>query len=76
MEVETTGKFAGLGIEDPGNGFVKVISPMDDTPASRAGIKAGDIITGLNGKTVQWLSLEDALEPDARAAQLENHADD
>ena len=63
MQVETKGEFGGLGIEVvPENGFFKVISPMDDTPASKAGIKAGDIITGLNGKTTQGLSLEDALE--------------
>jgi len=63
MKIQTTGQFAGLGIEvTQENGFVKVVSSMDGTPASRAGIRAGDIITALNGKTVQWLSLEDALE--------------
>jgi carboxyl-terminal processing protease len=62
MQVETKGEFGGLGIEViPENGFFKVISAMDDTPASTAGIKAGDIITGLNGKTTQGLSPEDAL---------------
>ena len=63
MQVETKGEFGGLGIEVvPENGFFKVISPMDDTPASKAGIKAGDIITGLNGKTTQGLSADDALD--------------
>ena len=47
MQEDTAGKFAGLGMEViQENGFIKVISPIDDTPASRAGIRAGDIITG------------------------------
>ena len=63
MKIQTSGQFAGIGIEvTQENGFVKVVSSMDGTPASRAGIRAGDIITALNGKTVQWLCLEDALE--------------
>jgi carboxyl-terminal processing protease len=63
MQVETTGEFGGLGVEVvTENGFFKVVTPMDDTPASKAGIKAGDIITGLNGKFVQGLSPVDALE--------------
>ena len=58
MQADTNGKFAGIGIEVvPENGFLKVISRMDNTPASKAGIKAGDIITRLNGKSVQGLSL-------------------
>ena len=63
MAVETSGKFGGIGIEvAPENGFLKVISLMDDTPASKAGIKAGDIITRLNGKPVQGLSLENMID--------------
>ena len=59
MQVETTGVFGGIGIEVvPENGFMKVISPMDDTPASKAGIKAGDMITGVDGKSAHGLSLE------------------
>src|SRR2546421_370598 len=63
MQVQTKGEFGGLGIEvTQDNGFIKVISPIDDTPASKAGIKAGDIITALDGKTVQGLSLNDAVD--------------
>src|SRR6187200_111065 len=63
MQVQTKGEFGGLGIEvTQENGFIKVISPIDDTPASRAGVKAGDLITALDGKTVQGLSLQDAVD--------------
>jgi carboxyl-terminal processing protease len=63
MQVQTKGEFGGLGIEvTQDNGFIKVVSPIDDTPASRAGVKAGDIITALDGKTVQGLSLNDAVD--------------
>ena len=63
MQEDTAGKFGGLDMEvSQENGFIKVISPIDDTPASMAGIRAGDIITGLNGKTVQELSMGDVLE--------------
>jgi len=63
MQVQTRGEFGGLGIEvTQENGYIKVISPIDDTPAQRAGIKPGDLITHLNGKTVQGLTLQDAVE--------------
>ncbi|HTI84687.1 MAG TPA: S41 family peptidase [Acetobacteraceae bacterium] len=63
MQVQTKGEFGGLGIEvTQDNGFIKVISPIDDTPAAKAGIKAGDIITALDGKTVEGLSLQDAVD--------------
>jgi carboxyl-terminal processing protease len=63
MTVQTRGEFGGLGIEvTQENGFIKVISPIDDTPASRAGIKAGDLILALDGQTVQGLSLNDAVD--------------
>ncbi len=63
MQVNTRGEFGGLGIEvTQEGGYIKVISPIDDTPAMRAGVKAGDLITGLDGQTVQGMSLNDAVE--------------
>lgn len=63
MQVQTRGEFGGLGIEvTQENGYIKVISPIDDTPASRAGLKAGDLILALDGQTVQGLSLNDAVD--------------
>jgi carboxyl-terminal processing protease len=63
MQVQTRGEFGGLGIEvTQESGFIKVISPIDDTPASRAGVKAGDLILALDGQTVQGLSLNDAVD--------------
>jgi carboxyl-terminal processing protease len=63
MQTETSGKFGGLGIEvGMESGVVKVISPIDDTPASRAGIKAGDYIVKINDTQVQGKSLSEAVE--------------
>jgi carboxyl-terminal processing protease len=63
MQVQTRGEFGGLGIEvTQDNGYIKVVSPIDDTPASRAGIKPGDLILSLDGHTVQGLSLNDAVD--------------
>jgi carboxyl-terminal processing protease len=63
MQVQTRGEFGGLGIEvSQEGGYVKVISPIDDTPAARAGIKPGDLITNLNGASVQGLTLQEAVE--------------
>ena len=62
MQTETSGKFGGLGIEvTMESGVVKVISPIDDTPASRAGIKAGDYIVKIDGEQVQGKSLMEAV---------------
>lgn len=62
MSEQTKGKFGGLGIEvTMDNGLVKVVSPIDDTPAFKAGIKAGDYITHIDGETVIGLSLNDAV---------------
>jgi carboxyl-terminal processing protease len=63
MEAETRGEFGGLGIEVAlENGFIKVVSPIDDAPATKAGIRAGDIITHLDDEPVQGLTLEQAVE--------------
>ena len=63
MQVQIKGEFGGLGIEVTlDNGFVKVISPIDDTPAARAGIRPNDYITHIDGELVQGLSLNDAVE--------------
>jgi carboxyl-terminal processing protease len=63
MQVQTRGEFGGLGIEvTQENGYVRVISPIDDTPAARAGVKPGDLITHLNGQSTQGLSLQEAVE--------------
>ena len=62
MQETTSGEFGGLGIEvTMEDGFVKVIAPMDDTPAARAGIMSGDLITHINDEAVQGLSLEQAI---------------
>src|SRR5918912_5053 len=63
MKVQTRGEFGGLGIEvSMESGLVKVVSPIDDTPAARAGLKPGDLITHLDGNPVQGLTLPEAVE--------------
>lgn len=63
MSEQTKGKFGGLGIEvTMESGVVKVVSPIDDTPASKAGLKSGDYITNIDGQTVIGLSLNDAVD--------------
>jgi carboxyl-terminal processing protease len=63
MQVQTRGEFGGLGIEvTMESGLVKVVSPIDDTPAYRAGLKPGDLITHLDSEAVQGLSLAEAVE--------------
>ncbi len=63
LRIGTTGQFGGLGIEvGMENGFVKVISPIDDTPAQRAGIKAGDLIVRLDDKPVKGMTLQEAVK--------------
>src|SRR5271163_1964828 len=63
MKVQTRGEFGGLGIEvSMESGLVKVVSPIDDTPAARAGLKPGDLITHLDGDPVQGMTLPEAVE--------------
>ena len=63
LKIGTTGKFGGLGIQvGMEDGFVKVISPIDDTPAFRAGLQSGDLIIRLDGKSVKGMTLNDAVK--------------
>ena len=63
MQEQTKGEFGGLGIEvTMESGLVKVVSPIDDTPASRAGVQPGDFIIGIDGKPAVGLTLQDAVE--------------
>jgi carboxyl-terminal processing protease len=62
MQETTHGEFGGLGIEvTMEDGIIKVVAPMDDTPAARAGIRSGDLISHINGEAVQGLTLEQAV---------------
>ncbi len=63
LQETTSGEFGGVGIEvGMENGFIKVISPIDDTPATKAGIEAGDLIIKLDGETVKGMALEEAVK--------------
>lgn len=63
MQVQTRGEFGGLGIEvTMENGLIKVVSPIDDTPAFKAGVEAGDLITHIDGEPVMGMTLSEAVE--------------
>ncbi len=63
MQIQTKGEFGGLGLQvTEDQGIIKVISPMDDTPAAKAGMKPGDLILTLDGRSVEGMSLDDAVE--------------
>jgi carboxyl-terminal processing protease len=63
MQIQTKGEFGGIGIEvTEENGLVKIITPIDNTPGAKAGLKAGDYIAAINGGSVQGLSLNDAID--------------
>jgi carboxyl-terminal processing protease len=63
MQVQTRGEFGGLGIEvTEDNGLIKVVTPIDDTPASRAGILSGDVISAIDGEDVDGMTLNQAVD--------------
>ncbi|HTV85111.1 MAG TPA: S41 family peptidase [Dyella sp.] len=63
LDEDTTGQYGGLGIEVmEDNGMLRIVSPIDDTPASRAGIKPGDVITSINGKTITPDNIDDMFD--------------
>ncbi|HRK18987.1 MAG TPA: S41 family peptidase [Hyphomicrobiaceae bacterium] len=63
MQIQTRGEFGGLGIEvTMENGVIKVVSPIDDTPAAKAGVQANDLITHLDGEQIMGLTLEQSVE--------------
>ena len=63
MQVQTSGEYGGLGIEVTSeNGYVKIVTPIDDTPASRAGLEAGDYLSEINGKSIVGLPLNEAVK--------------
>jgi len=62
LETVTTGEFGGIGVEIiPENGFIKVIAPLDDTPAYNAGIKAGDLIVRINNQVIKKMTIREAI---------------
>lgn len=63
MQVQTSGQYGGLGIEvTMEDGFLKVVTPMDDTPASQAGLESGDLLTAIDGKPIVGQTLSDAVK--------------
>ena len=63
MQIQTKGEFGGVGIEvTMEDGLVKVVSPIDDTPAARAGLKTGDYIAAIDGNAIQGMALNDAID--------------
>jgi len=63
MQIQTKGEFGGVGIEvTMEDGLIKVISPIDDTPAAKAGLKTGDYIAAINGDSIQGMGLNDAID--------------
>ena len=77
LQVGTQGEFGGLGIEvGMEDGFVKVVAPIDDTPASRAGVKSGDLIVKLDDTSVKGMTLNDAVKRMRGKPNTHDHAHD
>src|SRR5262249_29383976 len=69
LQVQTTGEFGGLGLEvTMEDGAIKVVAPIEDTPAAKAGIQSGDFITAIDKEDIQGLTLEDAVEKNRGSA--------
>src|SRR6202166_3542374 len=63
MQVQTRGEFGGLGIEvTQEDGVIKVVTPIDDTPAAKAGILSGDLISAIDGESVDGMTLNQAVD--------------
>ncbi|MFR8204997.1 MAG: S41 family peptidase [Alphaproteobacteria bacterium] len=76
MNEQTKGKFGGLGIEvTMENGVVKIVSPIDDTPAAKAGLKPGDYITNIDGEQVIGMSPQRCRRQNARQGRFKSKAD-
>ena len=78
MQVQTRGEFGGLGDRESRwkTGLIKVVAPIDETPAAKAGVMANDIITHLDEEPVQGLTLNQAVEEDARPGEYQDQAQD
>ena len=75
MQIQTRGKFGGLGIEiTKEEGLIKVVAPIDETPAAKAGIMANDIITHINEEPVQNLTLNQAVDKKTRPREHQDQA--
>ena len=75
MQIETRGKFGGLGIEiSKDEGLIRVVAPIDETPAAKAGIMANDIITHINEEPVQNLTLDQAVDQNTRPREHSDQA--
>ena len=76
MKESTSGEFGGLGMEiGQEDGFVKVVAPIEDTPAERAGVKSGDFIVKIDNTSTRGLTVSEAVKKNARQTGYQNHPD-